>query len=665
MSETVDAKEPGSTRMPPEEPRGNAEALNQDKAFFADHGESSKNAGMNEMILVAPPAATPESAPASAPDDPGKSVTEREERMFFYALLYMLSHVLSMLMNAVSALSVRYKIAGTLIIVLLLTVLSLGVMTFSRQKSLLEQEMKNRAEVLVQQLAQVGKEGLLTKQELPVFAMIAGFQKSSGAAYAMVADSQGKVFVHSTLNKKGELLTDPASLHSVRSDSLLFQETEYEGEPVLDAALPIVSRAKNIRIGTARVGISLAALNAAIHRQVVLFLWISLAFMAIGLVISFVLAKFLTRPIVTLVEGMQHVAQGDVSLQIQVRYRDEIGRLTEAFNEMTLSLREKLHMEKYLSEATVRSIRLHRDTAHLKLGGENKYVTALFSDVRGFTSMSESMKPEEVVGLLNIYLNLQAKVIRQWGGVVDKFVGDEVMAIFEGKDAELNAVRAAMQIQHYCRTLNEARSAAGEKEIHVGIGVNSGDVVMGNMGSEDHMDYTVIGDTINTASRLCGVARAEQVVISRTIADEIGSLSTLRMLEPVRLKGKDNPIEILEVLDVQGASRREMRHELNAAVEYQLAGLTDAVSGAIARDISSWGCLLEMNVPLGLGSRLRVTINHQSLGAMTADATVHHIRKKNGAYQIGISFVDITDTSRYRIVEWVHQVASESTSRAA
>jgi adenylate cyclase len=402
------------------------------------------------------------------------------------------------------------------------------------------------------------------------------------------------------------------------------------------------------------------ALNEAVYRQKVLFLWVAVAFLATGLAISFGLAKILTKPLLTLAEAMQTVARGDVSMQIKVRHRDEIGRLTEVFNQMILSLREKLHMEKYLSGSAVKSIRKHRDAAHLTLGGETKHVTALFSDVRGFTAMSEKMTPEEVVRHLNIYLNLQAKVIHQWGGMVDKFVGDEVMAIFEGEGEEVNAARAAVEIQHYCQTLNEARSAAGEQQIHIGIGLNSGDAVMGNMGSEDHMDYTVIGDTINTAARLCSVARAGQIVASKTIADQIENMSTLNKLDPVMVKGKDKPIDIHEVIDVKGAARREMRHAADVMVEYRLAGLADDKGRALAKDLSSWGCMLEVATPIGLGSRLTVNIDLQTLGNITVDGTVHHIRKTDSRYLIGVHFLGIQDSLRYRIVEWVHQVESET-----
>ncbi len=564
----------------------------------------------------------------------------------------------SPIVETLSSLSVRYKIAGTLIVILVLNVISLGNVTFSRQKGILEQEMRHRAQVIVQQLANVGKEGLLTKQELPVFSAIMDLQKSAGVVYAIVTDTEGKVFVHNDLSKKGGLLTDGATLRSLEANTLFFQETVYEGAPVLDASLPIIYKATNLRIGTARIGISMKALGEAIHRQKIIFLRISLAFMAIGLYLSYAVTKILTRPLTALTEGIQNVARGDLSRLVAVSFTDEFGKVTAVFNQMILSLREKLHMEKYLSGAAVQSIKRHRDATHLKLGGERKYVTALFSDVRGFTAMSEKMTPEEAVKLLNIYLNLQARVIRQWGGVVDKFLGDGVLAIFEGRGKEINAVRAAVEIQRYCRALNEARSVAGKKQIHMGIGLNSGVAVMGNIGSEDRMDYTVIGDTINVASRLCSVARPGQVLISKTVADEIHDLAVVAKLRPVTVKGKSRPVEIHEVIDAKGTVRKEMRQVMNTAVEYRLEGRAESRGRAVAKNISSMGCLLAVPNPFGVGSRLLITIDLRSYGRITMSAMVLRIQKKEFGYYVGVGFIGIDKTSRYRIAEWVHRVDS-------
>lgn len=565
----------------------------------------------------------------------------------------------SWLLHHLSSISVRYKIAGTLIMILGLAVATLGVVTFAQQNASLRHEMKSRAEILVQQLANVGKEGLLTKQEMPVFSAIMDIQRREDVVYAMVMDYEGKVFAHSDFTRKGAVLKGSSDLAAMKANALLFQDTGSGNDPVLDATIPIVLKAKNLKIGVARIGLSEKALKMSISKQKIIFYWVALAFVFVGLLGSFALARVLTKPLDSLAEGIQVVARGDLRKLVAVRSDDEIGKLTNVFNQMILSLREKLLMEKYLSQSTVLSIKEHRDVTQLKLGGERKYVTALFSDARGFTSLSEKMSPEDVVSLMNIYLNLQTTVIHHWGGIVDKFVGDEVMAIFEGRGVEINAVRAAVEIQSYCKALNEARVASGEKQVSIGIGLNSGEVVMGNMGSEDHMDYTVIGDNINIAARLCGVAQPGQVLVSKLIAEEVGDQATWKDLPAVLVKGKDKPISIAEAVAIKGGARRYMRKATDVSVTYSLEGFSDESNTAAVKNIGPAGCLMEVGGPIGIGSKLRVNFNMIALGKITVRTTVYHARKQERAYYIGLYFDDLPVAAKYDIINWIHRVNSE------
>lgn len=562
----------------------------------------------------------------------------------------------------VSSMSIRYKIAGALILVLVLAIASLGMVTFSRQKSILEEEIKKRAGVFVHQLAGIGKEGLMTKDDLSVFSSIKDIQKHSGVVYAMVLDQNGAVFVHNILSEKGKILSNPLDQNTLKTEQLIFQNTIYNSEPVIDAALPILVlyQAKNIRIGTARIGISEKELQDAITKQKLIFFWISVIFIAIGLLIAYALAKVLTGPIYTLAVGMQIVAQGDLNQQVKVTYKDEIGKLTESFNQMVLSLREKLHMEKYLSHSALKSIRKSRDMSELKLGGERKYVTALFSDVRNFTEMSEKMSPEEILEVLNTYLNLQAKIVSNRGGIVDKYVGDEIVAIFEGKGQEINAVRAAIEIQQFCRTLNWARAKLGKKQMNVGIGLNSGDVVMGNMGSQEQMNYTVIGDNINLTARLCSAAAAGQVVISKATADAVGKAATLHKLEPIKVKGKEKPVEIFEAAAVSGVCRKSMRRDVHIEATYNLAGLADEINNCTIKNLSSRGCTIDVSTPLGAGSQLQLHVNDKNLKYLNdVQATVRHARKNNDRYTIGLSFDELSENAQASVIDWIHKIETE------
>jgi len=187
----------------------------------------------------------------------------------------------------------------------------------------------------------------------------------------------------------------------------------------------------------------------------------------------------------------------------------------------------------------------------VRLGGANKKVTVLFCDIRGFTSMSETMQPEKVVEILNEYFSRVTDVIFDHGGTLDKYIGDAAMAIFgapfsKGNDAS-NAVDAAISIQSMISELNRDAADRGHPELKIGVGINTGVVTAGNIGSTKRLDYTVIGDAVNLASRLCGQAKAGQILVSESTAAELGQSFTMSDLPPVTVKGKSQPIKIAAV----------------------------------------------------------------------------------------------------------------------
>jgi adenylate cyclase len=157
----------------------------------------------------------------------------------------------------------------------------------------------------------------------------------------------------------------------------------------------------------------------------------------------------------------------------------------------------------------------------LNLGGQEQEATILFSDIRGFTSMSETMSPTEVVETLNEYFNLMIEIIFKYNGTLDKIIGDALMVIFGApiaNDADTkNAVLTAIEMQEKLIEFNQDRIINLKKTIRIGIGINRGKVISGNIGSKQQMNYTVIGDSVNLASRLCSVAKEDEIIVSETV----------------------------------------------------------------------------------------------------------------------------------------------------
>lgn len=189
----------------------------------------------------------------------------------------------------------------------------------------------------------------------------------------------------------------------------------------------------------------------------------------------------------------------------------------------------------------------------VKKGGELRETTVLFSDIRGFTSMSESLHPQQIVDMLNDYFELMVEVIFDNEGTLDKFVGDEIMALFGAPvahpDDPVRAVKTALKMLDVLENeFNVRRREAGEPEVHIGIGINTGEVVAGYLGSSKALEYTVIGDTVNTGARLCSAAKASQCLISEGTFARVKDWFEVQELPPVKAKGKSKPLPIYNVL---------------------------------------------------------------------------------------------------------------------
>ena len=194
------------------------------------------------------------------------------------------------------------------------------------------------------------------------------------------------------------------------------------------------------------------------------------------------------------------------------------------------------------------------DPSKLMLGGQRKNLSVLFSDIRGFTSFSEKKSPEEVVRYLNEYLDAMTQIIFEFKGTLDKFVGDEIMVFFGAPGTQHasnhaeQAVRCAIAMQKRLLELQAQWIKEGRDILHAGIGINTGDMIVGNMGSTDRMDYTVIGDHVNLAARLCGHAKGHQILLSEMTAEQLPKNIAVKALSPIPVKGKSEPIAIFEVV---------------------------------------------------------------------------------------------------------------------
>ena len=190
--------------------------------------------------------------------------------------------------------------------------------------------------------------------------------------------------------------------------------------------------------------------------------------------------------------------------------------------------------------------------AALNLQGKRVKVTIFYSDIRGFTAMSEKMTPEQIYGQLNEYFEEMCALVFKYGGYVDKFIGDCLMAVFSAPnptpDDAYKACISALEQQEKILEMAAAWSGVGKKVFTVGMGINTGEVVMGNLGSSERLNYTVIGDNVNTAARLYNVAKGGQIIISESTYEEVKDRFIVNELQPVSVKGKELPLRNFEII---------------------------------------------------------------------------------------------------------------------
>jgi adenylate cyclase len=269
----------------------------------------------------------------------------------------------------------------------------------------------------------------------------------------------------------------------------------------------------------------------------------------IAIVSSILFSLGISRPILAIGEAANEVAKGNFSARVtNVRSRDEIGELAGRINNMIVHISERFELAKFVSHGTMHAIQQSSDVG-MGLGGTRKSVAIMFGDIRGYTAFAESRDPETVIEVINLYLREQAEIVTRHHGDIDKFVGDQIMAVFQGSDMASDALACANEIQE---KISELAARDPDRGLAVGIGIDAGEVVMGTIGTLHRMDFTVLGDHVNLAARLCSAAKPGQTLASAAVVHMASALVGdsrlgVRALEPISVKGKSAPIEIYEV----------------------------------------------------------------------------------------------------------------------
>ena len=312
--------------------------------------------------------------------------------------------------------------------------------------------------------------------------------------------------------------------------------------------------------------ISEKSVYAVINRTTYRIVLFSLAVLFIAIILIRIFSNGITNPIKELVEASSKIEHGEFELDIKPRTQDEIGLLTSSFVQMGKGLAEREKLMISFSKFTNKTIAQKAASGELTLGGENRNATIFFSDIRSFTAMSEKMQPNEVVEFLNTYMTKMVECVNKTNGVVDKYIGDAIMAVWGAPESSgspsqdaLNAVTAALMMRVSLFNYNKERAAKGLAPVKIGCGINSGPVVAGQIGSEERMEYTVIGDAVNLASRTEALNKpfATDILITENTYNLIKDKIVVEEMPGVHVKGKTDAIKMFAVINLTGRGRPE------------------------------------------------------------------------------------------------------------
>ncbi len=467
---------------------------------------------------------------------------------------------------------IAYKLALVLFLLISAGMGTLGLIIVQNQTELLRNQINDFGQAVVDQLAESSKELVLSDDILGLMVVVSNIGSNDSVLGTVVYADNGKVLAAAGIQPADDIIRLYARSRRIGEESYSVEWTASDGEGRPVAAISFIApiRFQQVIAGHALVTFSRERLNQSLHDTIRAIVLATVLMILLGIVIAFYMGDRLTRPIHRLMDASRALHQGHYPVSVSERRNDEIGYLTEAFNKMAEGLLEKSQVEnafsRFVSPSVARQIMANLD--HIRLGGKHVEATVLFADIVGFTRFSERLPPEEVAGMLNEYFSYISLASELYHGTIDKYMGDCAMIIFGVPDDDpehrFHALACAVMIQKLVARLNVQRVRDRRPTIHFRIGVNSGPMLAGNLGSNERMQYTVVGEAVNLASRLQSVAEQDQIVIAEPLYThkDVQWRIEAQRFRSIKLRGISEPVSTYVVTDVAQAWRTPMDSQI-------------------------------------------------------------------------------------------------------
>jgi len=473
---------------------------------------------------------------------------------------------------------IAIKLAVTIGILLTLAMALLGALIVHNQTQLLTRQTHSMGRTLVHQMAESAKEMLLANDVLQMEILAYNLATSENIIGTAIYSTDYK-----QLSSSGQIPFQPYAPYENRVKDYLNGNTNilpwtWATSPkgsvdAISFMAPV--RFKNVTAGYVLISFSRDPMNQALQDVVHSIISVTLFLIVIGILISYFLGKRLTRPIQHLLDASRAIDEGTYNYEIPDKRNDEIGYLMNSLNTMAKGLLEKEQVEKAFTQHVSPNIakKILGNLEEVKLGGTHVFSTVMFVDIVGFTAKSESLPPNEVADMLNEFYTYITSTVRLYKGTIDKYIGDCAMIVFgvteDDNDHVYNAIAYAVFLQNLAERINNIRISKGKFPMHYRIGVNSGEMLAGNMGSSTRMQYTVVGDSVNLASRLASLANTDQIMISEETykLQSVKGRIIAQKYQSLHVRGKTDPVSTFLVHDVVGVEQLKMENNINHIIK--------------------------------------------------------------------------------------------------
>lgn len=466
-------------------------------------------------------------------------------------------------------LPVAYKMLVGFSLIITVGMGILGVIVLHSQDKLMRHQLNEYGMTIVNQYAASATDPLFTDDQLGMQVLTTNLVSDSHIEGAALFNENGELLVTEGLIPRQSIGDIQQSAQYLTEQHRLWEwgKTIYSSNPSLASYITPVQY-KDVTAGYSLITVSQREIGQSFQNTLQTLTAAAFIMVAIALLIAYWVSRRIARPIEQIVAATDAIGNGDFQVYIKDRRRDEIGRINEAVNRMAKNMREKHQVEGVLTRLVSNDVAAEvlSGLGDVGIGSEQVKASVLFVDIVGFTALAEKQEPETVVELLNEYFGYFTQCSQYFNGAVDKFIGDCAMVIFgaprPNSNHRFDAIACAIVIMQLLERLNQTRKKQGLQPVEARIGINSGNMMAGMIGARERMEYTVIGDAVNLASRIINLAQPGEIVVGEDMLNQPGidEYINVQPIQDVTVKGKSMVITAYRILQPSAEYQVDIDH---------------------------------------------------------------------------------------------------------